>query len=167
MRANTFNSEVGTVNTSTVRTRSRRATTRENANHKCNLCGKLFQRSYNHNAHMDTHNPDRPKPHACPVRGCGRRFVRRTDLARHHKSVHLKVKNQKCTACEAYFARKDTLRRHTEDGCPKRFDVRARQAQRAISTRRQRTQPVRPPHPRAAPRNMSLGHLGPYFLPSP
>ncbi|OJD40364.1 epithelial zinc-finger ezf protein [Diplodia corticola] len=160
----TTQSDDSTVNTSTVRTRSRRATTRENANHQCHICGKLFQRGYNHSAHMETHNPNRKKPNACPRQGCGKRFVRRTDLHRHDQSVHRKIKNHKCTACGAHFARKDTLRRHREDGCPKRFDVVARQAQRAKAVRKHRALPTRAPSYRSVPRGMSaLGRSAPYF----
>lgn len=159
-------SETNTVNTSTARTRSRSTTTRENATHKCEICGRLFQRSYNHNAHMDIHNPQRPKPNVCKTKGCGRKFVRRTDLIRHDQSVHLKVKNHKCVACDAHFARKDTLRRHTEDGCPKRFDVITRQAQRQAAARGQRALPMHNnelPQHQATPQHMSsLGYSTPY-----
>jgi len=59
----------------------------ENANCACDTCGKLFQRSYNLKAHMETHDPQRSQPHACPYVGCDKRFVRRTDLLRHEQSV--------------------------------------------------------------------------------
>lgn len=62
-------------------------TTQANSTCHCQQCGKLFQRSYNLKAHMDTHDPQREQPHACPWYGCTRRFVRRTDLIRHHESV--------------------------------------------------------------------------------
>lgn len=97
---------------STARTRLRRnPTTPENANHSCHKCGKLFQRSYNHKTHLETHNPTRKKEHVCPHRDCDKRFVRKTDLDRHQKSVHLKRKDFRCLKCDAHFARKDTLRR--------------------------------------------------------
>ncbi|KAK7554282.1 hypothetical protein IWX50DRAFT_637426 [Phyllosticta citricarpa] len=101
----------GRINTSTARTRSRNATTLENAKYECELCGKLFQRLYNHKSHMETHDPKRVFPHICAANGCERKFVRRTDLVRHEQSVHIKARNHKCTACGAHFARKDTLRR--------------------------------------------------------
>ncbi|KAF2020058.1 hypothetical protein BU24DRAFT_132841 [Aaosphaeria arxii CBS 175.79] len=111
----------GNSNTSTARTRVRRnPTTRDNANHSCHVCGKLFQRSYNHKSHLETHNPDRKKEHICQVEDCGKKFVRKTDLDRHHNSVHRKLKKFRCCKCDASFARKDTLRRHEEDGCPRR-----------------------------------------------
>lgn len=86
-RAKTFVSEEGEINTSTARTRSRSATTKANANYECHQCGKLFQRSYNHKAHMETHDPERPHPNVCQTKSCGRAFVRRTDLVRHEQSV--------------------------------------------------------------------------------
>ena len=61
----------------------------ENASCHCKQCGKLFQRSYNLKAHMETHAPGRIKPHTCQYAGCGRDFVRRTDLARHQQSVSI------------------------------------------------------------------------------
>ncbi|KAK7538156.1 uncharacterized protein J3D65DRAFT_621159 [Phyllosticta citribraziliensis] len=123
----------GRINTSTARTRSRNATTFENAKYECDLCGKLFQRLYNHKSHMETHDPKRAFPHICEAKGCERKFVRRTDLVRHEQSVHIKARNHKCMACGAHFARKDTLRRHTEDGCPKRFEI-SRQTQRTTDS---------------------------------
>lgn len=96
----------------TARTRHRRnPTTAENANYECHKCGKLFQRSYNHKTHLETHNPSRKKEYVCPHKDCDKQFVRKTDLDRHQKSVHLKLRNFHCSRCDAHFARKDTLRR--------------------------------------------------------
>lgn len=67
--------------------RKRGYTTPSNAVCSCEQCGKLFQRMSNLKAHMDTHKPDREQPWACHYSGCGRRFVRRTDLTRHQESV--------------------------------------------------------------------------------
>ncbi|KAF2473799.1 uncharacterized protein BDR25DRAFT_281769 [Lindgomyces ingoldianus] len=111
----------------TARTRLRRnPTTQENANFSCDVCGKLFQRSYNHKTHMEIHNPCRRKEHVCQYKDCDKQFVRRTDLDRHTNAVHRKLKIFKCGRCGAHFARKDTLRRHEEDGCPKRNEVLSR-----------------------------------------
>lgn len=85
--------------TNAERTRSkakRNATTRENANHECHICGKLFARSYNYKAHMETHDPTREHPHVCMVKNCGKKFVRKTDLLRHHSSVCPLVKLIDC-----------------------------------------------------------------------
>ncbi|KAK4209339.1 hypothetical protein QBC37DRAFT_54819 [Rhypophila decipiens] len=103
----------------------RRLTTKEEANFQCEVkgCGKLFSRSYNFKAHMETHDEKREYPFPCTVNDCNKKFVRKTDLQRHHQSVHMKERNHKCDYCGRLFARKDTLRRHMEDGCSKRFDI--------------------------------------------
>jgi hypothetical protein len=126
----------------------RRLTTREEANFQCEVkgCGKLFSRSYNFKAHMETHDEKREYPFPCLVEDCDKRFVRKTDLQRHHQSVHMKERSHRCDYCARLFARKDTLRRsvfarrnhpqflerldancvlyrHMEDGCSKRFDI--------------------------------------------
>jgi hypothetical protein len=125
----------------------RRLTTREEANFQCEVkgCGKLFSRSYNFKAHMETHDEKREYPFPCLADDCNKKFVRKTDLQRHYQSVHMKERNHKCDYCGRLFARKDTLRRsvcpmcpirpvrssdanggtfrHMEDGCSKRFDI--------------------------------------------
>ncbi|KAL2170043.1 hypothetical protein VTG60DRAFT_5383 [Thermothelomyces hinnuleus] len=103
----------------------RRLTTKEEANFQCQVkgCGKLFSRSYNFKAHMETHDEKREYPFPCQVPECTKKFVRKTDLQRHHQSVHLRERTHKCDYCSRMFARKDTLRRHMEDGCSKRFDI--------------------------------------------
>ncbi|KAL8781874.1 MAG: hypothetical protein Q9213_005815 [Squamulea squamosa] len=107
--------------------KKRQRTTPEEATHECRVCGKLFKRSYNWKSHMETHNPNREYPHPCTATvgdtPCTKKFQRKTDLDRHYDSVHLKARNHKCNLCGNRFARRDTLRRHTEDGCPKRFEV--------------------------------------------
>ena len=101
-----------TVHTDISRTRKRRQlTTPQEANHQCGICGKLFGRSYNYKAHLETHNPTRVYAHPCTVSGCGKRFVRKTDLVRHQQSVHVKRRDHMCALCGGGFARKDTLRR--------------------------------------------------------
>ena len=104
----------GTLST-VARTRMpRKMTTREDANYQCKVkgCGKLFSRSYNFKAHMETHDASRSYPFPCPLSECNKKFVRKTDLQRHHQSVHMKERNFQCNFCSRYFARKDTLRRY-------------------------------------------------------
>ena len=125
--------------------KKRQRTTPEEATHECRVCGKLFKRSYNWKSHMETHNPERKYPHPCTAmignQHCSKKFQRKTDLDRHYDSVHLKARNHRCNLCGNRFARRDTLRRyvpdlcledyiradpstrHTEDGCPKRFEL--------------------------------------------
>ncbi|KAI0388227.1 hypothetical protein F5Y17DRAFT_463918 [Xylariaceae sp. FL0594] len=49
-------------------------------------CGKLFRRSGNCKAHMETHNKKREYPFACTYGDCTKMFVRKTDLKRHDQS---------------------------------------------------------------------------------
>lgn len=98
-----------------VRTKAlRKMTTREDANFQCDVrgCGKLFSRSYNYKAHLETHSDTREYPFPCNVSGCTKKFVRKTDLQRHYISVHEKSKDFECAFCSRLFARKDTLRRY-------------------------------------------------------
>lgn len=103
----------------------RKHTTQEEANFQCKVkgCGKYFSRSYNFKSHMETHDEKREYPFPCTESNCTKKFVRKTDLQRHHQSVHTKERNHKCDFCGRLFARKDTLRRHMEDGCSKRFEI--------------------------------------------
>lgn len=67
--------------------KKRRLTEPEAANYHCQICGKYFSRVWNYNAHRETHDPSRPKPHTCHAENCGKAFVRRTDLTRHVQCV--------------------------------------------------------------------------------
>jgi hypothetical protein len=94
------------------RTRNRRHTDPAHAAYRCELCPeKGFARRYNFNQHMLTHEPYRRRENVCTFPGCGREFVRKTDLQRHDQSVHQKNKPFQCSRCPSSFARKDTLRR--------------------------------------------------------
>ncbi|KAH7394980.1 hypothetical protein DE146DRAFT_66696 [Phaeosphaeria sp. MPI-PUGE-AT-0046c] len=106
------------------RARNRRHTNPLNAPYKCHLCpDKGFARRYNFNQHMLTHDVTRKRENVCPVPDCRKEFVRKTDLARHDQSVHQRIKPFKCSRCPNVFSRKDTLRRHEEDGCNRRNQV--------------------------------------------
>ncbi len=94
------------------RLRNRRHTDPANASYHCPLCPeKGFARKYNYNQHMLTHDTYRKKENICMYPGCGKEFVRKTDLARHDQSVHQRAKPFKCARCPSAFSRKDTLRR--------------------------------------------------------
>ncbi|KAI1874068.1 uncharacterized protein JN550_002647 [Neoarthrinium moseri] len=81
----------------------RMLTTKEDANYQCevNGCGKHFSKSYDYKAHLETHDENREYRFLCLIPGC----------------------SEKCDFCGRLFARKDTLRRHMEDGCSERFDI--------------------------------------------
>lgn len=51
-------------------------------------CHAAFARAYNLKTHLQTHDPNRLKPHTCPHRSCGRSFSRKHDLGRHLVSIH-------------------------------------------------------------------------------
>lgn len=91
----------------------RKLTTKEEANFQCDVkgCGKFFSRSYNFKAHLETHRERRDYPFPCLIGDCAKKFVRKTDLVRHHQSVHMKERNHGCDYCGRMFARRDTLKR--------------------------------------------------------
>lgn len=86
----------------------RTKTTTENAKFYCKICDKGFQRIYNLRSHMTKHEVSREKIR-CSYPGCSKRFDRKTDLARHERSVHLHLREHQCVLCGSFFARKDTL----------------------------------------------------------
>ncbi|KAH6614220.1 hypothetical protein C7974DRAFT_72917 [Boeremia exigua] len=105
------------------RARNSRHTSPSDALFYCTPCKKGFARNFNYRQHLETHNKSRPRPHVCYYEDCKKGFFRKTDLDRHHKSVHLKTKDEKCHKCPSVFSRKDTCDRHMRDGCPRRREV--------------------------------------------
>ncbi|KAI8807326.1 hypothetical protein BJ742DRAFT_813321 [Cladochytrium replicatum] len=51
-------------------------------------CNRSFTRRFNLEAHMETHNPNRKKVHACTVGSCKKLFFRLYDLNRHVAKSH-------------------------------------------------------------------------------
>ena len=109
--------------------KGRQPTARGHARHTCPACHKVFSRTFNYNAHLDTHTPDifRPRPYHCSY--CQAGFRRPTDLKRHEKSVsrvsflfcwkflaeiwqkHSDVRDYYCKHCNKSFSRKDGVNR--------------------------------------------------------
>ncbi|KAL7315961.1 hypothetical protein PS15m_005117 [Mucor circinelloides] len=52
--------------------------------HKCPYCHHTSNRANNMREHVQIHNPNRPKPHACKL--CSRAFARKHDMNRHYIS---------------------------------------------------------------------------------
>ncbi|KAI9660250.1 MAG: hypothetical protein M1831_003557 [Alyxoria varia] len=53
----------------------------------CPICSREFPRKFNCTTHMETHNPNRPRPHVCPIQGCHKGFFRSSELKRHDECV--------------------------------------------------------------------------------
>ncbi|KAI8802498.1 hypothetical protein BJ742DRAFT_661562, partial [Cladochytrium replicatum] len=51
-------------------------------------CTRSFTRRFNFETHLETHNPNRKKHHACEVGTCGKVFFRPYDLKRHVAKSH-------------------------------------------------------------------------------
>ncbi|KAI8098428.1 uncharacterized protein B0P05DRAFT_521892 [Gilbertella persicaria] len=58
--------------------------------HKCPHCQHTSNRANNMREHIQIHNPNRPKPHACKL--CNRAFARKHDMNRHYISCKKHVK---------------------------------------------------------------------------
>lgn len=58
----------------------------EDARFDCEICGNLFTRKANRDAHVRSHYGERP--HECPT--CGRAFTRANDLRRHERNKHVR-----------------------------------------------------------------------------
>ena len=71
----------------------RRPTTREDANHQCDICGKFFKTTHNYTTHRKIHDPNRAYPYECSLPGCTKKFGRRADRDRHVESVGFHCSN--------------------------------------------------------------------------
>ncbi|PNS18650.1 hypothetical protein CAC42_5189 [Sphaceloma murrayae] len=111
-----------------ARRKRRTYASEESGKHQCHICKQYFRRSYNLKAHMKTHDPSRLRAFVCGQPSCNRSFERKADLTRHFESVHIRDKKYPCEHCGSGFTRKDTARRHMDDGCSKRWEQRQRRA---------------------------------------
>nr|CDJ92609.1 Zinc finger domain containing protein [Haemonchus contortus] len=82
------------------------------ANHKCNLCGKVFSRLWLLQGHLRSHTGQRP--FGCAH--CGKNFADRSNL-RAHILTHNGEKKYSCKRCGRRFALRSYLNRHTETSC--------------------------------------------------
>jgi uncharacterized Zn-finger protein len=86
------------------------------APYACPFCPyKSFGRRCDDDQHMLTHEKIRENGYKCFE--CDTRFVRKIDLARHHKSQHTLDEDGgcKCPLCEKHFRRMDILWQHREN----------------------------------------------------
>ena len=76
----------------------------ESEKYECPTCGKVFDRPYRYQRHLQIHNPNRPKV-SCQL--CNKTFTRMDTLENHMKCLHSNDRPFKCTF----------------PGCPKRFPL--------------------------------------------
>ena len=74
--------------------------------HKCDYCGKEFNRRDSFNEHVLIHIGPR---HKCPH--CPKEFVQKSNLKRHIR-IHLGIKPYKCQFCEMTFSDKGACNSH-------------------------------------------------------
>ncbi|XP_076269599.1 uncharacterized protein LOC143202184 isoform X3 [Rhynchophorus ferrugineus] len=75
--------------------------------HKCNICGKEFNRPNHLKRHMTSHSDD--KPHTCDI--CTKSFSRRDHLNQHQK-FHESSGDHPCDICAKPFNKADQLAKH-------------------------------------------------------
>lgn len=82
---------------------------------KCDICGKIFTRSWLLKGHTRTHTGERP--FTCPSAGCDKAFADKSNL-RSHMLIHsVKSKNFSCERCGRAFAQKRYLHKHMLEVC--------------------------------------------------
>ncbi|CAG8591208.1 6142_t:CDS:2 [Ambispora leptoticha] len=89
----------------------------------CPNCNRQFNRKFNMQSHLLTHNPNRTKPFRCEVEGCASTFTRKHDLKRHVNGIHKCEKLYQCPACLRNFSRKDAWKRHLIGCAPPTVEI--------------------------------------------
>ena len=82
---------------------------------KCDVCGKVFTRSWLLKGHRRTHTGERPFP--CPHKGCQKAFADKSNLRSHFKIHTTTHKNYACKKCGRAFAQKRYLHKHMLEVC--------------------------------------------------
>lgn len=82
----------------------------------CNECGKEYSRkdrlSYHLRMQHSKKSSQNCQKYKCEKKKCGYKFTRRTDLNRHRRAVHLKMREYKCNDCGQNFAQKSNMLNH-------------------------------------------------------
>ncbi len=86
-----------------------------NTCHKCDICDKKFNNSYNLNLHKETIHSESKEKLICDYEGCDRTYSRKSSLMTHIRSCHNR-QQFKCTHedCDKSFRHKKSLNKHLE-----------------------------------------------------
>ncbi|KAI8776708.1 zinc finger protein 62 [Biomphalaria glabrata] len=95
----------------------------------CQICKKIFKKSYLLIRHMAVHSQERP--FSCDT--CGKSYKDTSSLKR-HQFVHAGIKNFICSVCSKGFYYSDSLKRHKAGSCGKKLKVgkRLRKSHRSV-----------------------------------
>ncbi|KAI7890744.1 uncharacterized protein EV154DRAFT_409256, partial [Mucor mucedo] len=80
--------------------------------YKCSICERVFQKKYNLDTHVKTHDKNRVKNFSCT--DCDMLFDRKSHLNRHTKTVHQQRKEHICGHCGSQYTRSENLRKHVD-----------------------------------------------------